>query len=507
MKRIFAFLLVVVLMLTLSVAAFAQTVSPEGSTAMGSIVIHNAAKGIEYKVYKVFDASIAVDSKGNPTGPINYTLPEGVTEMPTGLADYFQVDTAGNVTVKAAGLKEGSTTELSDAAITALKSWAKSQTPLLSATSDGSKLTFDKLPYGYYVVTTNQGSANISVDSTNKVANIYDKNSTPPVDGPVKEATNGTNFYIGDTITYTVSFGTANFNGTGSDAKRILSYTIQDTLPAGLTNVNVTSITIGGAEYKVDGAVPQFNDAGEITIPWVSGTSPNYTSLYANGAEIVITYTAVLSDAATIDSTGNTNTVTITFEDENGISEPYTDDWTVYTFAIAIKKVDEDGNNLAGAVFTLPFYVKETHDANDGAYIYGGTEAGTGLVNELTTPANGLIIIKGLKSDEAVKITEKAAPDGYNKLSDPILITPTQTGHSTTTVYFDADGNVIDEATGAFVDLEIANLAATPVLVINHAGTELPSTGGIGTTIFYVLGGILAVGAAVVLIARKRVSE
>ena len=55
--------------------------------------------------------------------------------------------------------------------------------------------------------------------------------------------------------------------------------------------------------------------------------------------------------------------------------------------------------------------------------------------------------------------------------------------------------------------LTIQELAATPVLVINHAGTELPSTGGIGTTIFYVLGGILAVGAAVVLIARKRVSE
>ena len=506
MKRIFAFLLVVVLMLSLSVAAFAQTVSPEGSTAKGSIVIHNAAKGIDYKVYKVFDASIAVDSNGNPTGPISYTLPEGVSAMPAALADYFQVDTAGNVTVKAAGLKEGSTTELSDAAIAALKSWAESQTPLLTATSDGSKLTFDKLPYGYYVVTTNQGSANISVDSANKVANIYDKNSTPPVDGPVKEA-DGTNFYIGDTITYTVSFGTANFNGTGSDAKRILSYTIQDTLPAGLTNVTVTSLTIGGENYTVDGAVPQFDANKTITIPWVSGTSPNYTSLYANGAEIVITYTAVLSDAATIDSTGNTNTVTITFEDENGTSEPYTDDWTVYTFAIAIKKVDEDGNNLAGAVFTLPFYVKETPDANDGAYIYGGTEAGTGLVNELTTPADGLIIIKGLKSGTAVSITEKAAPEGYNKLSDPISVTPAQTGHNTTTVYFDENGTVITEQTNAFVDLEISSLAATPVLVINHAGTELPSTGGIGTTIFYVLGGILAVGAAVVLIARKRVSE
>ena len=55
--------------------------------------------------------------------------------------------------------------------------------------------------------------------------------------------------------------------------------------------------------------------------------------------------------------------------------------------------------------------------------------------------------------------------------------------------------------------VSIDEISATPVVVINKAGTELPSTGGIGTTIFYVLGGILAVGAAVVLIARKRVSE
>ena len=469
MKKFFAFLLVVVLMLSLSVAAFAQTVGTAADDT-GSITINNAAKGETYAIYKLFDATVStfVDSEGNTKTAIAYRLPAGMTAIPDGLTDYFEKDAAGNITAKI--------DELNDAAIAALTAWASTATAVASVESNGTTLTFQGLDYGYYVVTTTQGNAAISVDSTAPNASIYDKNTTPPVNNPKKEV-NDTNFYIGDTITYTVSFGTANFNGTGSEAKRIVSYTISDTLPDFLSEVTVTSITIGSAEYKVDGAVPQFDANKTITIPWVSGTSPNYTSLYANGAQIVITYTAVLTDAATIAGSGNTNTVSITFTDEANVTpDPKIVTSTVYTYAIAIKKVDEDGNNLAGAVFELPFYVNKTPDANDGAYIYAGTTAGTDLVNELTTPADGLIIIKGLKSGTPVSITEKAA-------------------------------KVIDEETNAFVTLTIQELAATPVLVINHAGTELPSTGGIGTTIFYVLGGILAVGAAVVLIARKRVSE
>ena len=64
--------------------------------------------------------------------------------------------------------------------------------------------------------------------------------------------------------------------------------------------------------------------------------------------------------------------------------------------AIAIKKVDQKGQPLAGAKFQLPFYAKSTA-ANDGAYIYAGTTAGDGLVNELTTPADGVIIVKRLR--------------------------------------------------------------------------------------------------------------
>ena len=495
MKKIVSLLLVVLLAFSLSTVVFAQDVGT-AAEGTGSITINNAAKGETYAVYKLFDATINADGTA-----INYT-----GTIPSSLADYFTADNAGNISVTAAG-KGTNEGELSEAAIAAIKTWTEGATAVASVESDGTVLKFLGLAYGYYVVTTSQGEANISVDSLKPNATIYDKNSTITIKEPAKTV-DPIDYYIGDTITYTVSFGTANYHGEGAEAKKILSYVISDTLPDFLSDVEVTSIKIGGAAYTVDGAVPQFVSK-TITIPWVDGDG---AFLYDNGAEIVITYTAVLTSKATIDGNGNKNEVTITFTEEgDGQPDSETVDSTVYTYAIAIKKVDEEGKNLAGAVFTLPFYVKGTPDATDGAYIYGGTTAGEGLVNELTTPADGLIIIKGLKSGEAVSITEKAAPDGYNKLSGSISVTPVKTGATTTSVttYFDENGNKVDQEVqeGFTVIVSIDEISATPVVVINKAGTELPSTGGIGTTIFYVLGGILAVGAAVVLIARKRVSE
>lgn len=505
MKKFFAFLLVVVLMLSLSVAAFAQTVGT-AADGTGSITINNAAKGETYAIYKLFDATVStfVDSEGNTKTAISYRLPAGMTAIPAGLTDYFEKDAAGNITAKI--------DELNDDAIAALTAWASTATAVASAESNGTTLTFQGLAYGYYVVTTTQGNAAISVDSTAPNASIYDKNSTITIKDPAKTVEH-IDYFIGETITYTVSFGTANYHGEGAEAKKILSYVISDTLPDFLSDVEVTSITIGGAAYTTDaGKVPQFDANKTITIPWVDGDG---VFLYDNGAQIVITYTAVLTSKATIDGNGNTNEVTITFTEEGGGKpDSETVDSTVYTYAIALMKVDDKGKALPGAVFDFEnAYVLPTPDS-DGAYIYVDKDEGDGTdgrINRLTTPENGLIIIKGIKYGTSVNITEFQAPNGYNKLSDPISITPVKTGATTTSVttYFDENGNKVDQEVqeGFTVIVSIDEISATPVVVVNKAGTELPSTGGIGTTIFYVLGGILAVGAAVVLIARKRVSE
>ena len=300
----------------------------------------------------------------------------------------------------------------------------------------------------------------------------------------------------------------------GTNAKEILSYTIEDTLPEFLRDVNVTSIIVdddGNDTTTTDRTTvtAQFNEDKKIVIDWYDEANNQF--LYDNGATITITYTAVVTEKATIDGAGNTNKVTVTWTTKDGeppVPGKLEEKKTIYTYAIALKKVSDKGVNLPDAVFEFPFYVKSTPDAN-GAYIYAGATAEAGLTNKITTPADGVIVVKGVKSG-SYEIKEDTAPAGYNKLTEPVTVEAVKTGETTThiTVYLDKDGNKVDESAKVTeVKVDIDTIAATAVVVVNKAGTELPSTGGVGTTIFYVLGAVLVVGAGVLLITKKRMSD
>ena len=500
-KKLLAAVLAAAMTLTMGFSAFAQNKAYTGSDGDGAtITITNAAKGETYKVYKVFDATVYTSSEPNS---IAY---QGT--VPQSLADYFeQIGDTGYVKVKA-GISES---DLFDA----LKTWAEGQSELIKETSDGSDLVFTNLPYGYYVVTsTQQNGAVVTVDSTFPNATIVDKNVTPPVNNLQKKAS-PTDAFIGETITYEVSFDTANYYRTPSDAtdaepEQIVSYTISDTPAAGsLDDITVTGIKVVGKDGSETALAVQQFAGGKITINWTDNAGQAGTSLYDNGAKLVITYTGVVADTAAIDGAGNTNEVSVTFKTDKG-TEPgpdeYTTDATFYTYAFAIKKVGQAGQDLAGAEFELPFYVQAAA-ADDGAYIYAGTEAGEGLVNKLTTPASGLLIIKGVKSG-TYSLTETKAPDGFNRLTEPVEAEAVKTGETTTetTTYLDKDGNIVDEETqeGSTVLVTIEELAATPVVIVNKTGAELPATGGMGTTIFYIIGSILVIGAGIVLVAKRR---
>ena len=238
----------------------------------------------------------------------------------------------------------------------------------------------------------------------------------------------------------------------------------------------------------------------------------NSKFLYNNGATVTITYTAKVTEKAAIDGNGNTNKVTVTWTTKNGtVPGPgeLKQEETIYTYAIALKKVNNKGTALPGAVFQFPFYVKSDADT-DGAYIYAGTTPGADLTNQITTPENGVIIVKGVKSG-TYEITEFKAPAGYNKLTAPVTVEAVQTGSTSTqtTVYLDENGNTTNTQTEKTIEVkvDIPNIAATALVVVNKAGTELPSTGGMGTTIFYVLGAVLVVGAGVLLVTKKRMSQ
>lgn len=482
MKKCISLILALVLVMALTVGVSAQTVGDEGGA---TITIHNAAKGETYNVYKLFDANVT----GAEGGSISYT-----GTIPTDLDAYFAQDSAGNISLKE-GIEE-------TVLFAALKEWAASETAIRTANSDGSVLVFQGLEYGYYVVTSTQGTSAISVTSTNPNATIYDKNATTP--GNLSKSIDKEKVSFGDTVTYTVTFDTANFDGNDATAKRIKSYTVTDTRGNEfLENVTVTSVKVGNVEVKTaDNLVPQFV-SNAITIDWVDAKG---NSKYDNGSTVTITYTATITSAAAIAGNGNTNTVKLTWNNGENVDQNITETATTKTYAFVLKKVDQAGAALSGATFQLPFYVEA---ADDGGYNYAGTDAGTGLTNTVTTPTDGVIIIKGVASG-TYSVTETAAPAGYNKLTAPIDVVVNEATATTTnsTTYLDENGDKVDAQTEKAVEVTYANeaLAADVVVVVNKTGSELPSTGGMGTTVFYVIGGLLMAGAVVMLITKKRMA-
>ncbi len=497
-RKILAMVLAVIMVMSLATTAFAAQTVDSGKGGSASITIENASKGETYKVVKIFDATVT----GEENGSIAYT---GV--IPAALASVFTKDSAGNISAV-----EGKTNkEVTDA----VTEWAKTAEVTAQATSDGTTLTFTGLQYGYYAVLSSQGAV-VTIDSTNPNAIVYDKNTKEPT---ISKEADDSDVDIGQTVTYTVKATTANYLGDGANAEIVTQYVITDTLPNFLTDVKVTSITIGGADYKVNGAVPQFDSNDQIIIPWaVKDDEGHYASLYANGAEIVITYTAKVTNQAEVDgTTGNVNTVTMkpwTTPDDNTPDDPWEEEWeddaVIYTYAAALKKVDENGNSLAGAKFAVKGLIVEGTAGNYTVVSYNPNSEEQGTVME--TDVNGNLVIKGLNSAASLTVYETEAPAGYNKLTAPITVTVQKIGEvvtvTSTKVYYDENGNVTQTETESYSYSVEYNkkLEAAAVKVENKKGTELPSTGGMGTTLFYVFGAILMVGAAVLLVTKRRMS-
>lgn len=448
-------------------------------------------------------------------------------DIPPALEAYFEKDANGNIQAKDAAKGEGDT--LSSAAVGAIKNWAATQDGT-EKTADGSELVFDNLTYGYYVVVSRSTNTNedsdipggaVSVTTTNPNPTIVDKNDGKPhfPDGEGKKVDKKV-VEVGETVTYTVSYITVNWIGKGDDAKQVISYTVADTLPDFLSNVRVTKVAIGNQEIT---PTPQFDENKQIKIDWAEKGSLEcteehehtdacyaWTSKYDNGAKLEITYTATVnekvlnSDAADAE---HKNTVTVTPTTTDGAGEPNTDDETVYTAIINIDKYAENKENkedtskkLAGAKFVLKnsdgkFYTwveagtdaegKETPahvewvDTREEA-----TEENKGIV---TTDDKGAASFKGLKPG-TYTLVEIEAPAGYNKLDKDVTVEIKVTDENDQPV--ETQANITQ-----------------PSAVANSTGALLPSTGGIGTTIFYVVGGVLVVGAAILLMTRKRVRD
>lgn len=222
----------------------------------------------------------------------------------------------------------------------------------------------------------------------------------------------------------------------------------------------------------------------------------------SSSSTIVVEYTAKLNDKAVIGSTGNPNEACLEYA-----NDPYSNDTTgftpwdkviVFTYQLEVDKYSSNGSTLNGAGFTL--YKYYASDANTGEWKAVGAEQ--------QYDANYVFTWTGLDAGE-YKLVETTVPSGYTKASD-------------VTFYVVASYETNDDDP-AFIDLEIErgsgweSVSGTPsatesdgkvlIHILNKTGSELPTTGGIGTTIFYIVGGVMVAGAVVLLITKKRMGE
>ena len=288
-----------------------------------------------------------------------------------------------------------------------------------------------------------------------------------------------------------------------------------DTMSEGVTFEGIESVKVNdrtveaGAAAEGGYAVTGVN-TGEAGKTWSIELDARKILGEEFGTEAVtvtVTYNAHLNENAVIHSASdngeepdNTNRNTVYLEYSNNPNTGYGTDmgkteednvW-VFTYEVDnIKKADSvDGSPLAGAGFTLykdDAPVKLIKIGTDADYIPAASDA-ENAITEMITDKTGVFNVKGLDTG-TYTLRETKVPAGYNSLGD-------------TTITINASHEETPAGTAAKLNLTGSNMNNT---IINQSGAELPSTGGIGTTIFYIIGTGLILGSGVILVSRRRV--
>ncbi len=508
-KKLASLLLALVMVLSLAVTAFAD----EPTTY--SITINNSTAGHTYEAYQIFTGDLATNEAGNKVLS-NIVWGSGVSE-------------AGQTALGDAAAKAETLKTEADA-----KAFAKAVAPYLTTAAgsantvtDG-KYVISGLAAGYYLVKDQDGSLTGDADAyTEYIIKVVSdttatpKSSVPTVEKKVKDTNDSTgvtsdwqdsaDYDIGDSIPFQLKATLAN---------NVSSYTtykvvFHDTLSKGLTYNNDAKVYIGGTETNGFTVTATVNADGNTTL---TVSCDDVKALGAgNSSVITVEYTVKLNENAVLGSAGNPNEVYLEYSNnpnksENGnneTGETPKDVVIVFTYKTIINKVDSENAPLTGAAFKLEKLIK----GKDGA-------AGTWTtVKEFTVDETTTSFTFSGLDDGQYKLTETKTPAGYNTI-DPIYfvieathdVTADAPTLKTLNAYLtDANGNKqteMKDGESVNIDLGTVDLTAGSITttVVNKSGSELPSTGGIGTTIFYVLGGVLVLAAVVLLVTKKRMS-
>lgn len=474
LKKMLASLIGLLMALTMG----AMPAIAEGET--GSITINDAVVGQTYTIYQVLDLE-SYNASANAysykaTTAWNTFINSGKIK-----GTYVEVDAQGYVTWKSGA----------DAAAfaKAAQKYAKdnSITNQGSVTATTTTVSFTGLDLGYYLVDTTLGTL-CSLDTTNPNFVMEEKNEVPTNVKTVEE--DSTEIYgekndadIGQTV---------NFKSTITAQAGAENYVFHDTMSAGLTYTGVTGVTLNGTTVDASNYTVVNTGLTDGCTFEVRFTQKFCDTLKAND-QIVISYTATLNEHAVVAGEGNPNTSKVSYGDSSNTKYTPDSQTKTYTWDVDVFKYTMNGETetaLAGAIFTLSKYADGSNPialVSEGNNVYRVAKTGeTETITEITTDTTGKFTIEGLDAD-TYYLTETKAPAGYNKLAGPVTIVIGENG-------------VVNATTEAPQGVD-------EVKVLNQTGTELPSTGGIGTTVFYVAGGALVLIAAVLLITRKRMNN
>lgn len=498
MKKLMAALLAVAMVCAMAIPAFADGSSSTSTAAVTRYTITAPKNGHTYEIYQIF------------TGDYDASQPSMLANIKWGKNGTGTAGDAVEQTVLDALSKVASYTSDNDKLTVIEKYIDLSTAPLVTITNGG---TANDVVGGYYLIKDQDGTVPSSETYTPYIVSVVcditikpKSNEVPKFTKKLKDTNDTTgaisgwqdsaDYDIGDDIPFRLQ-GTVSKD---IDSYKTYYYAFHDVEEAGLTfdpdsvevfvgdEVTGTKITTG---YTVD-----TSPADGCTFEIVFDDLKKVSGVTANSI-ITVTYKSQLNGNAVLGAQGNVNKAKLEYSNNprgNGTGTTPWDNVIVFTYKVVVNKVDQNRQPLEGAEFTLTKKLKD------------GTE--NVIPMKIDTSNKALFTLSGL-DDGVYTLTETVTPAHYNTISP---ITFTVNADHTITWEADPRNTVLTSLSGNTASGEITFThnetdGSLTTDVVNNIGTTLPGTGGIGTTIFYVVGGGLMVAAAILLITKKRMEN